>query len=535
MRERLAKLPVAALLLGPATVLDAMSRNLNQTSLTDVLPALAGTVLLALAFWLAAVALRRRVDAGAAVIACIWVAGSVFYLQIVEDLNRALGGGYELVRPLPIALAVMAALTWLAHRWGRSLGLVHTVLIGIAAVMVATPAWKAAAYEIRNGDARLAYDPDRAEAAMPQVAGPLPGGAARPPDIYHFIFDRYASEAVLSQHYGIEERISEYLEERGFYVAGASHSNYLKTGHSLASTFYMDYLTNLADDPRVEKETWHPIFKMLDDHRVGRFLRNRGYEQHQYGSWWVGTFRNPVADANRPMGFSEFNMIYLRRTMATPLFHLLPDSPFTMRLDWDNGQCQRVPRQVEEIKRIGGGERPAYVFAHILVPHGPEVFTTDGDCLERPEAVARGERQGYIDQVAYANAIIRDVVPALQADDRPPAIIIIQADEGPFPRRDYRVPWQEASAEELHIKTGILNAIYFPDGNYQGFEPDVSPVNTYRMVFNHVFDADLPLLPDRTMAFSSDRQIYDFHDVTDRVRCEADAEAAGDAEAAARC
>ena len=50
-------------------------------------------------------------------------------------------------------------------------------------------------------------------------------------------------------------------------------------------------------------------------------------------------------------------MTYLRRTILMPVFHLLPDTPLTMRLDWDNGQCQRVARQVEEIKALRATRR----------------------------------------------------------------------------------------------------------------------------------------------------------------------------------
>ena len=35
---------------------------------------------------------------------------------------------------------------------------------------------------------------------------------------------------------------------------------------------------------------------MMDDNRVARFLRAQGYEQQQFGSWWVGTHHNPNAD-----------------------------------------------------------------------------------------------------------------------------------------------------------------------------------------------------------------------------------------------
>ncbi len=428
-----------------------------------------------------------------------------------------------MLRTFPVALAAAAVLTLVARRFSRFLGPVHVVLIGIAAVLLATPAWKAAAFAWHSGNAQAAYDADRAASEMPQIAAAgSTGDGARPPDIYHFIFDRYASAEILERHFGIEERIGDFLGARGFYVVPDSHSNYLKTGHSLASTFYMDYLEALADDSRVTADNWHPIFRMLDDTRVVRFLRARGYDFIQFGSWWVGTFASPTADANWPMGFSEFNMHYLRRTMVLPVFQLLPRTPFTMRLDWDNGQCQRVARQVERIKAIGAEDRdrPVYVFAHILVPHGPEVFTTDGRCLTNAEYRARGERQGYIDQIAYANVIIEDIVTTLQDDDRPQPVILIQADEGPFPKRDYSVEWQDAPAEELRIKTGILNALYIPGEDYRLLRDDMTPVNSYRAVFDTVFGTDLGQLPDRIYTFPNDRRIYEFQDVTERVLCE---------------
>ena len=127
-------------------------------------------------------------------------------------------------------------------------------------------------------------------------------------------------------------------------------------------------------------------------------------------------------------------MTYFRRTMLMPVLHLLPRTPRTMQLNWDNGQCQRVARQVEEIKAIAGREQrdpPVYVFAHLLLPHGPFVFAPDGSCLSMAKSEARGEVQGYAEQVAYADTIIKDLVSTLQAEGRPAPVILIQADEGP--------------------------------------------------------------------------------------------------------
>ena len=514
--------PLHPFLLALCSVFALMVSNLKEVNVFHVAPALLGALIFAGVIYCAVGALRRRLDARTAVVASIWIGGSLFFESLFGPLNAWLGGGYPMVRVLPVALAILAILTAATlYVPYAAANVANLVLNGIAVVLFATPAWQATAYEWRHGAARAAYDADKAAAAMPEIAKADQGAGrtGRPPDIYHFVFDRYTSEAVLKEHYGLDDsRTGRFLEERGFFLARESHANYHRTAYSLASTFYMDYLDLLADAPEIPPNNWQPVHRMLGDHRVARFLKARGYDFLQYGSWWTGTYRNPAADLNRPYGFSEFNMLYLRRTMLRPIFHALPDWPLTMRLDWDNAQCQRMAAQIEEIKAIGVREKPAYVFAHILVPHGPYNFATDGRCLSLEESRKRGLRQGYIDQVVYASRIVEDLVTHLQAKGRPAPVILIQSDEGPFPARKAGVPWQEQPDDLIRIKTAILNAYYFPDGNYGQLSSDITPVNSYRVLFNALFGTTFDLLPDRIFVSPNDDRLYEFHDVTDRAR-----------------
>ena len=63
------------------------------------------------------------------------------------------------------------------------------------------------------------------------------------------------------------------------------------------------------------------------------------------------------------------------------------------------------------------------------------------------------------------------------------------------------MPWQDATDEELRIKFGILNAYHFPDGDYRRLRQDISPVNSYRVLFGKLFGLDLPELPGPDVAF----------------------------------
>jgi hypothetical protein len=48
----------------------------------------------------------------------------------------------------------------------------------------------------------------------------------------------------------------------------------------------------------------------------------------------------------------------------------------------------------------------------------------------------------------------------------------------------------------MHERLSILNAYYFPGGNTEMLVPGITPVNTFRVIFNTYFGTDLELLPD---------------------------------------
>ena len=69
-----------------------------------------------------------------------------------------------------------------------------------------------------------------------------------PPDVYFFLLDSYGRADLFKQAYGFDN--SEFLnglEQRGFYVAECSQSNYVRTEISLGSSLNMQYLQELSD------------------------------------------------------------------------------------------------------------------------------------------------------------------------------------------------------------------------------------------------------------------------------------------------
>jgi hypothetical protein len=515
--------PLHPVLFAAASVLALYTSNLRETSFGDVAPALV-TVVGSAVLLVAAIGLLLR-DFGqrAAVLASIVLVGALYHAGLFGRLNGLLGGVLPASAAVPLTLVVVGVLAVMVMRARFDLAVPSALLNGMALVLVLTPVWTAASYTLETtGLARsaLAAAPTPASSiSVPRDVIAEPAVAAKP-DIYYFVFDRYGSQHTLERVYGFDNRpFLDSLRARGFYVASGSHANYPKTAPSFAATFDMNYL-DLAADPLARRNEWHPIYDMLENHRVGNFLKSRGHRFIQIGSWWAPTQHNTAADESYSFGFSEFAWLYLRRTIVPTLIDAVaPGTGIAGMTDWDNGQCRRVPRQFAAVKAISERPEATFTFVHVLLPHEPYVFAADGRCMSPEEVRARGEKKGYLGQLRYANSLIADVFDHLLASPDKP-IIILQADEGPYPE-DYRTgdrSWRKATSEQLATKTGILNAFYFPDGDYSTLYQDITSVNTFRLLFDKYFDTNHGRLPDRIFAFPNYSSIYDFFDVTEPAR-----------------
>jgi hypothetical protein len=116
---------------------------------------------------------------------------------------------------------------------------------------------------------------------------------------------------------------------------------------------------------------------------------------------------------------------------------------------------------------------------------------------------------GYRRQIQYVNRLIFETVDAILSRSTTPPIIILQSDHGPGAYLHWGSLENTLPAERF----GILNAYYFPDGNYAQLYPAISPVNSFRVLFNQFFEADYEMLPDRHY-YSSWSFPFDFVEVT---------------------
>ena len=420
--------------------------------------------------------------------------------------------------PLIVAWLLLAAIglvvAWRSTGWART---ATRALNLVAAIALLLNAWTVAGAMVAFGT----VEPPPDNLSELQLDPPDPNDL---PDVYYVILDRYAGSTALADVYDFDnEPFLTALEERGFHVARRAHANYPKTPFSLASSLNAAFLDPeaLKADATDGKDR-EPIHRILGGHlAVPTALKELGYRYIHVANWWTPTATNVDADRTfRYDGQDEFSSV-LAQTTALRAFNE-PEAAPTDPWDWRvlREHSRYALDRLDEIPALAG---PKFVFAHLLIPHDPYVFNADGTFTGRAQVEMLGQAESYRRQLSYTNSRMLQMVDRILAESGPDAVIMLQADEGPFPARyranEWGFQWRDASDAELEEKFGILYAMRVGDADLDaaGFHDALTPVNTFRIIFNARFGTDLPLLPDRVWTHEDLSHFYDFFEITDRL------------------
>jgi hypothetical protein len=324
------------------------------------------------------------------------------------------------------------------------------------------------------------------------------------PDVYYIILDGYPREDILESELNFDNNdFINQLKALGFYVAECSHSNYLETELSLSSSLNMDYLSAFGSDFTIGGADRGEMPDLMRHSAARRSLEEIGYKSVAFetGYYWdqwmdADVYLAPQVGKLTLQRFRPFEAMLLKSTAAL----LVTDAQsvffkgFLENVNYPYGD--HITRELflldkmENITSIAG---PKLVFAHVLIPHAPLVFAADGSILDanyysglNGSAVSpEYQIKGIVQQVQYANSRVLKIVRNILSQSDTAPVIVIQGDHG------FRMPTRYA----------ILNAYYLP-GKEDSLYPTISPVNTFRVIFDQYFGAQYPLLKD--VSYTSD-------------------------------
>jgi hypothetical protein len=261
------------------------------------------------------------------------------------------------------------------------------------------------------------------------------------------------------------------------------------------------------------------MYHAIQHNEVARSLQARGYRYVHVGSRWDMTRSSPIADVNiRNDRTTEFTRVFFGSTALLPAMrHGVLSLGETDRPQAARRITLRQLDEIVETKRVRG---PKFVFAHLGLPHPPYVFDRNGKAIDEQPLGVPPKARAYLEQLRYANRRIEEIVTKLlDVPETQRPVIILQADEGPYPSFGYEAPnpWWKTTDEKLRTKFRILMATYMP-GVEAGTYPTMSPVNVFRVVFNAYLGTKLPLLADESFVPTDKRRPYVWTRITDRLR-----------------
>ncbi len=312
------------------------------------------------------------------------------------------------------------------------------------------------------------------------------------PDIYFIIMDEYASLDTIKNIWGYDNSwFADSLKQKGFYVAEKSTVKYYETTKAIPSYLNMEYV-----DSKLDMVT---CFQKLNNNQVSEYLMGMGYEIVAFDNLYAlnpgkGKFTSDYQFDFKEAGAEvksadDFSMILINNTMLRAFNYLFKLS-YTYNMSrnatlYTLSKLKEIPTEVPD---------PKFVYVHLLCPHTPFVFDIKGKEVDPVNNSNWRDKKYYLEQYIYITKEMEKTIDEILKNSKTPPVIILQSDHGPRgnsspnPSENIDIPTEE--------KLKIFNAYYLPNVNKNILKENVSPINTFRIIFNTYFKDKFELLED---------------------------------------
>lgn len=480
------------LLIALYPVLYLLASNFGQMPESAALRSLIAAGLLGILLYVG-LALLLRSPARAALLASAWLLlfftyGHVYNLVKGKGLGGFILGRHSLLLVLWAVLAL--GLGWIILRSRADLAPAGRVLNWVSLALLAVPLLQTGygmAARAMN-DRRDALQAEAQRAALLQSAQVQHLPAL--PDVYYIILDGHTRSDMLQKYYNFDNRpLLQPLLDMGFKIAECARSNYTYTALSLSATLNMNYLDQIAPDvltasgdewsgengTYVRNSLVRQKFEALGYTSIAFESGYPLYEPRQSNIFYAA----PQDPGQAWRTVNNFEALLLGSTLLRAPLDLRGgvDQLGRQVISPEAQQYRRLLYNLEQLQQVPQIAGPKFVFAHITSPHHPYVFSPSGEYLVYN---AEDKQQGYISAVTYLDGRIAQIVQTILETSPNPPIIIIQGDHG----------------IDGQTRLEVLNAMYLPGGGDALLYPDISSVNTFRLVFQYYFGENTEFLDD---------------------------------------
>ncbi len=509
-----APLPAHPFLIALFPVLSLLAANIQEIPISQssrsLLVVLVGTAALLAVMWLL---LRDGLKAAALcslLLVLFFSYGQLYTVLKTATLGNFIVGRHRYLVPLFGLIAGLGA--WLIlsrkgdlHAASRTLNIVGVILLVVPVFSIGLYL-----YRVQTVWSVEGLDP------LPSQEGGIAGEGLVRPDIYYIILDGYARSDYMRDVFDYDNSdFLEFLRDRGFYIADQSMSNHNWTALSLASSLNMDFVQNLGLD--LVRGSYPAVFVNPIRHsRVRSKLESLGYSTVGMRTGYIPTelddadyLFSPEIEGLQPRsaGPSLFLNAFEGMLYRSSAGRILADFSDPEARNWVGFRTDYpfevlrgiILAQFENLADVPAIPEPKFVFVHIVAPHSPYLFGPNGENIKQTGSFTLAdtgdslseEAAQYRDQAIYITSKVEETIDTILENSQVSPIIILQADHGPSVGKG-----RESEGEGLRQRTAILNAYRLPGDCDKHLYPEITPVNTFRIVFNCYFGESYELLED---------------------------------------
>lgn len=352
------------------------------------------------------------------------------------------------------------------------------------------------------------------------------------PNVYFIILDSTLRIDGFKRFYDKEAKYYDdflaYAKDKGFYVVENAYSNYPVTGFSIPSTLNMDFMiwskTDGPDEIKDRSEAMHGhvvVDAMKGYNAVTVAFKARGYKIYHTSNGFLpasdcGGFEDECIRKKRNiLFFTQQDLGLIKMTPLNDLLENIPalrnTSPDALIPDFRDDTVSYYysfqPWDIPKYMPKTDG-KPFFWFIHLMGMHN---LAFAADCSYKHPALGGPEHRldtpCKISASPVRAAAYRNQLPCMLAQLElaisdvikrdPTAIIILQGDHGSSVINDFRKrPTEQWTERDVHEVFSILNIIRCPEACQKMLYDDITPINTFRVIFSYIDGKKYSLLPD---------------------------------------
>ena len=217
-----------------------------------------------------------------------------------------------------------------------------------------------------------------------------------------------------------------FLMKKGFYIPNKSRPNYLITNLSIPSSLNMEYIHFLNSNEYTDNQITDALTQMARNNKVKNYLQSQGYKyimipsRHSLNWMPEENLDFDWLSVSHDFIYGDFLDLFYKKTVLKLIRNFRKGAYHQFRRREILSQLMFLEKDVHKITG------PKFVFAHIHSPHPPYVFDSSGKPARTQSTDWDGKYPNeYLNQIAFINMSIRNVINKILIESKIPPIIII--------------------------------------------------------------------------------------------------------------